>query len=101
MRQRGLEEAATAGVSDAAGQPWIIHPGGGEPAPAIVDGSVGGSHDGVAGCCLAEPVGAELGGALPGVEVDVGQAEAVAESVGPFEVVLGAPVEVAVDGDPV
>src|SRR5215212_183907 len=46
-------------------------------------------------CCLPEPLRAELGLALEGVEVDVDQAEAVAVAVDPLQVVLGAPGEVA------
>src|SRR5262249_15229873 len=47
-------------------------------------------------CGLPEPLRAELKGAFQGVEVDVDQAEPVAEAGEPFEVVLGAPVEVPV-----
>src|SRR5690606_2672791 len=46
------------------------------------------SHDGVAACGLAEPLGAELRRPLERVEVHVDQAEPVAEAVPPLEVVL-------------
>jgi hypothetical protein len=55
------------------------------------------SYHGVLAGCLPEPLGAELGLALKGVEVDVDQAEPVAEAVHPLEVVLGAPQEVVGD----
>src|SRR3712207_6294918 len=57
------------------------------------------SDDGVPPRGLPEPFGAELRDPLLGVEVDVDHAEPVAEAGVPLEVVLRAPVEVAVDGD--
>src|SRR5215475_14031383 len=53
-------------------------------------------NDRVQPCGFSIPLRAELWDPLQGGEVDVDQAEPVAEAGEPFEVVLGAPVEVSV-----
>src|SRR5262245_15926401 len=52
--------------------------------------------DGVLAGGVLEPLRTQLGDALLRLEVHVDQAEAVAVAVDPLEIVLGAPVEVAV-----
>src|SRR5690606_32453718 len=58
------------------------------------------SDHGVLACCLPEPRGAELRDPLLRLEIDVSQAEPVTEACVPFQVVLRAPVEVAVQRHP-
>lgn len=53
---------------------------------------------GVAGNHLAIPLGRKLGCTLERFEVDVMNAEALAVTVGPLEVVKQAPKEIALDG---
>ena len=48
---------------------------------------------------LAKPFSAQLGDPVERVEVDVDQPEAVARTVDPLEVLLGAPQKVPVHGD--
>src|SRR5690606_13499235 len=57
------------------------------------------SHDRVLAGGLSEPLGAELGDSLQGLEIDVDQPEPSTVSIHPFEVVLSAPLEVPVYGD--
>src|SRR5215831_18940828 len=54
------------------------------------------SHDRVAPCRLTEPFRTELRDPLLSLEVDINQSEAVAEAIGPLEVVLCAPEEVTI-----
>jgi hypothetical protein len=58
-----------------------------------------GLDEGVVGDDLFVEIGAELGGALLGFEVNVVDAETIGVAVGPLVVVHEGPAEVAFDGD--